>query len=324
MKILVTGSSGFIGTNLAAYLAARGHAVSGLDRVPPRGGANVASAVCDLLDAAGVARAVAACRPEVIIHLAAKTSLKEVPPGSDLYAVNTVGTDHLISAAAAAGCVRRILHASTKYVHRGDFPASDRDYQPTTSYGRSKAEMEELIREREGMVAEWCITRPTTVWGPGMGRHYQDFLRMLENGRYFHIGHKPVLKHMCYVGNIVYQYGKLAEAAPGLIHRKVFYLADYEPMVIREWAESLREALAAPHIRTLPKSLARGVALAGDVITRCGYRKFPFTSFRFHNLTDDDVCDASLTREVCGELPFTAKEGVRETVVWFKGLAKQA
>jgi GlcNAc-P-P-Und epimerase len=324
MRILVTGSSGFIGTALVSHLADRGHVIAGLDRVPPRAGPHGEAVVCDLLDGAGVASTVAAFRPEVIIHLAAKTSLKEVPPGSDHYAANTEGTGHLIAAAVAAGCVRRIIHTSTKYVHRGNLPANDRDYQPTTSYGRSKAEMEKLIWARDGMIAEWCITRPTTVWGPGMGKHYQGFLRMLEKGRYFHIGHAPVMKHMAYVGNIVCQYAMLAEALPGLIHRKVFYLADYEAMVISDWAESLREALGAPSIRTIPRPVARCIALAGDAIAHCGYPKFPFTTFRYHNLTVDDVCDPSLTMEVCGELPFTTKEGARETANWFKGLKDHA
>jgi nucleoside-diphosphate-sugar epimerase len=320
MKYLVTGSSGFIGSHLVCHLAEEGHEICGLDsRAPisPQPGQVIR---CDLLDKDAIRKAVGSFQPEVVIHLAAKTSLREVPPGHPHFAANTQGTANLIMAAKEAGTVRRILFTSTKYVHRGDQPLTDRDYSPTTSYGRSKAEMEELIWKCDGGVAEWCITRPTTIWGPGMSPHYQKFLRMLRSGAYFHIGSRPVLKHMGYVGNVAYQYLRLSTAPVESIHRKVFYLSDYEAMVLQEWAEHLRVAMNGPKIRTMPLSFARICATGGDLIAKIFYRKFPFTSFRLDNLTLDDVCDPRSTAEVCGALPFTIQEGAENTGRWFCGL----
>jgi GlcNAc-P-P-Und epimerase len=322
MKILVTGSSGFIGQNLVSHFEQNGHRLLGVDRkapisVTPSGG----FVECDILDVAKFSPCVADFRPEVIIHLAARTSLKEVPPSSDRYADNTVGTQNVIDAARAAGVVRRIVFTSTKYVHRGDYPAHDRDYNPTTSYGRSKAEMEQMVWEQDGGCAEWCIARPTTVWGPGMGAHYQRFLNMVRKGRYVHIGARKIRKHMAFVGNIVFQFRKLAEAPADFIHRKVFYLADYEPMIIREWVETLRLALDASPIKTIPLPIAKLAATIGDAIVKCGYRKFPFTAFRLRNLTIDDLCDVSLTEKVCGGLPHTTEAAAKATAKWYLALS---
>jgi len=40
MTILITGAFGFVGTNLSAYLAARGHELWALDLLRPRSGRN--------------------------------------------------------------------------------------------------------------------------------------------------------------------------------------------------------------------------------------------------------------------------------------------
>jgi nucleoside-diphosphate-sugar epimerase len=319
MKILVTGSSGFIGTTLVRRLSAIGNEVAGLDRFPPReyGGAKFYRG--DLLDSTAITRAIFDFRPEAIVHLAARTSLKQVPPESDRFHANTVGTRNVINAAAGVD-VRRVVFTSTKYVYRGNDVPAHREYRPATSYGLSKAEMEELVWTESSRIPEWCITRPTTVWGPGMGRHYQRFLSLLLNERYFHVGRREVLKHMAFIENIAHQYCGLLAAPPSQVHQQIFYLADYEPYELRVWANTLAEALGAAKPKTLPYPAAKTAALVGDCIVRIGFRKFPYNSFRLGNITQDDIVDVGNTRQVCGELPFSTQEAVRKTALWFNSV----
>lgn len=81
MRILITGSSGQIGTNTALALLERGHAVAGLDRRPNEWTGAFPTYVVDLVEIArGRASAGQALspRPDVIIHLAAWAKVHEL------------------------------------------------------------------------------------------------------------------------------------------------------------------------------------------------------------------------------------------------------
>ncbi|HMC20668.1 MAG TPA: NAD(P)-dependent oxidoreductase, partial [Thermoanaerobaculia bacterium] len=254
MKVLVTGSSGFIGQHLVAALYARGHDVVGVDKEPPSA-AGYDFQGCDILDAPRLRDVVTSASPAAVIHLAARTDLDE-KVGLHGYAANFDGVANLIAAIRATPSVRRAIYTSTQLVCKvGYLPASDDDYMPTSLYGESKVVGEKIIRREDGGGVEWCIVRPTTVWGPGMNPHYQRFLRMIRNGTYFHIGRSPRLKSFGFVGNVAYQYCRMLEVPAEQIHRKTFYVGDYEPVSLRAWADQLALNLGARPIRTVPETI---------------------------------------------------------------------
>ena len=149
-----------------------------------------------------------------------------------------------------------------------------------------------------------------------MGPHYQRFFRMIKKGLYFHVGHKPLYKSYGYVGNVAHQYLKLLEAPIDRIHRQTFYLADYQPLSLREWANSLQREMGAKPIKTCPVTMAKIAAKAGDLVNICGFKSVPFNSFRLKNVLTEYQFDLSKTQKVCGPLPFDMEEGVKETVRW--------
>ena len=319
-RVLITGSSGFIGQHLGRELRAAGYDAWGCDLRPPVGELDGAQFVpCDILDRAGLIALVAELAPDAVIHLAARADLAETRR-IDGYRANTVGTANLLDAISAAPSVRRGIFTSTQLVCPiGYVPQSDDEFNPATLYGASKAQMERLIWERDGGVADWCIVRPTTVWGPGMGEHYRRFLNLLRRGRYFHIGRQPLWKSYGYVKNVAFQYRKILAAPTPDIHRRVFYLADYRPISLRDWAEGLRQELPAPPIRTLPVSVARLAACAGDAATALGMPA-PLTSFRLRNILTEYQFDLTPTERVCGPLPYTVDAGIAETARWIQSL----
>src|ERR671922_1732439 len=98
-RILITGGSGFIGTNLVEHFRAEGAALLNLDTRPPR---NRAHAPCwrkmDILDAGSVKDAFKEFSPTHLVHMAARTDLGGRTIGD--YAANTAGLANVIDAAA--------------------------------------------------------------------------------------------------------------------------------------------------------------------------------------------------------------------------------
>jgi len=317
MRVLVTGSSGFIGQHLAAALGTRGHDVIGVDKEPP-GTAGYVFHRCDILDASRLREVFTSEAPDAVIHLAARTDLDEKGSLTG-YAANMDGVANLIAAIRATPSVRRAIYTSTQLVCKvGYLPASDDDYMPNTLYGQSKVAGEKIIRRENGGGVDWCIVRPTTVWGPGMNPHYQRFLRMIRNGTYFHIGRSPRLRSFGFVGNVAYQYCRMLEVPPEQIHRKTFYVGDYEPVSLRAWADKLAQNLGARPIHTVPEKIARAAAHVGDVINALGFRAFPFNSLRLNNVLTEYTFDLSSTRDVCGDTPYSLETAAAMTAEWLR------
>lgn len=318
-RVLITGSSGFIGQHLCRELLDAGYDAWGCDLRPPAGQCARAQFVpCDILDRPRLLALVADLAPAAVIHLAARADLNETRR-IDGYRANTVGAANLLDAIQSAPSVSRAIFTSTQLVCPvGHIPQSDTDFNPATLYGASKAQMERLIRERDGAGVAWCIVRPTTVWGPGMGAHYRRFLQLLRRGRYFHIGRQPLWKSYGYVKNVAFQYRKILAAPAADIHASVFYLADYRPISLHAWADGFRQELQAPAIRTIPVSIARIAAYAGDAAVALHLPAPPLTSFRLHNILTEYQFDLTPTEQVCGPLPYTMDAGIAETAHWIQ------
>ena len=320
MKVLVTGSSGFIGSALVRALAADRVSVAALDRNPSKAIEGLAAAyVCDILDADRLRFYVKEFSPEIIVHLAARADLD----GSTIqgYAANVDGVRNLLGAMREAGTVRRAIWTSSQMVCRpGYVPRDQMDYQPHTIYGQSKVLTEKIVREEDSAGLEWCLVRPTTVWGPGMSAHYRRLLHMIARGRYFHVGHGPYFKSYGYIDNVVHEYRQVMRASAEQIHRRTFYLADYEPIDLVAWCDAFQRALGGPPIRHMPRALAITLARCGDAINMAGLRTFPFNSFRLNNVLTEYRFDMSATETICGPLPVNFHEGVAKTAKWFQAL----
>lgn len=107
--VLVTGHTGFAGSWLVLWLSALGVDVHGLALAPPRDGlfhgADLAPlmATChigDVRDAEFVQRVVTACRPHLVIHLAAQATVPEsYSEPLTTFDTNVMGTAHVLEAA---------------------------------------------------------------------------------------------------------------------------------------------------------------------------------------------------------------------------------
>ena len=317
-RILITGGSGFIGTNLVEFYRLRGNPVCNVDVAPVRNPEHADfHKQVDILDAAALREAVDTFAPDIIFHLAARTDLD----GRTLedYSANIEGVTNVLEAVRGCNTVQRLIVASSRLVCRiGYQPTSDTDYQPTTVYGRSKIRTEQIVRAF-GLEVPWTIVRPTSIWGPWFGVPYDLFFRLIGRGMFVLPGRRKVLKSFGFVGNSVHELDCLS-TADSTIDGTTRYLCDYPPLELEQWAHMIRDAMDAPPLRRVPFGLLKTVAVAGDVMASVPLPlpTPPLTSFRLNNLVAEMVHDTAPIERVAGTLPYSLEQGVAQTVEWIK------
>src|SRR5262249_52035806 len=144
-RILITGGGGFIGAALARKLIADGHDVHLLLRPNTSFwrladlGRGFVKHLADLRDRFGVCGAVAACRPQIVYHLATHGAYAFQNNRSTILATNFLGTANLLEALTDCDYSAFVnVGSSSEYGHRlGPMRESDL-LTPRTDYAVSK------------------------------------------------------------------------------------------------------------------------------------------------------------------------------------------
>ena len=267
MRVFVAGATGVLGRRLVPMLRDAGHEVTGMTRSEKRAatlreqGAEVA--VCDAFDADGVARAVAAARPEVVVN-----ELTDIPPAinprrfDDQFATNDrlrrEGTANLASAARAAGARRIVSQSFAPAYAPGGGPRTEDDplhVNAPDPWGRTVkavAELERVTLETDGL--EGVVLRYGFFYGPdtvyaGDG----STAAMVRRGAF------PIAGG----GGAVYSFIHVDDAASATVAALdrggpgVYNVVDDEPAPLRDWLPEYAAALEARPPRRVPRFLAR-------------------------------------------------------------------
>jgi nucleoside-diphosphate-sugar epimerase len=319
IKILLTGGSGFIGTNIIEDLITKEYEVMNIDinepKIKDRRGLWENIDICDYYK---LRKAILEFSPDYIIHLAARTDLDGKT--LDDYSANIIGVENILKIIHELPELKKIIITSSKFVTSNGYKIKNQmDFCPHTKYGESKVETE-LRVWKDIPHCDWCIIRPTSIWGPWFGVPYRNFFDMVMKRMYFHIGHIKCHKTYGYIGNAIYQIEQLLFSDTHDVNNKVFYIGDDPAYEINEWADEIANELGFK-VHTMPVWFAKALAKFGDFLGTFGIH-FPMQSFRYGNMTNDGINDMSNTYLIAPDKPYTRLEGIKETLKWIKEYEK--
>jgi dihydroflavonol-4-reductase len=201
MKVLLTGGTGFIGSRLAAALAAAGHEVHALVRDP--GSLKLLAGVPVHIIAGGLPDP-PALPPGLdrVFHIAGLTKSLKI---EDYFNVNQSGTASLLEALDDSGRHPRFVYLSSLSAagptidgrpRREDDPPA-----PVSPYGESKLAGEVEVKARAGRIPS-IILRVGVVYGPG-DAEFARFFRLVKRGWLPLFGPSRQSLSVCHVDDLV-------------------------------------------------------------------------------------------------------------------------
>ena len=147
-KILITGCSGYIGSCLLNFLSPRKH-IYGLDKKIPSKWIKIKKKnfyKCNLLDKKKLIRVIRKIDPDLIVHLAAKSTVNEKIKNIDYIKNNVSATKNLISTMKNLN-ITKIVYSSTAAVYRrkNKLLSENDKLFPINKYGKTKLKAEKII-----------------------------------------------------------------------------------------------------------------------------------------------------------------------------------
>jgi nucleoside-diphosphate-sugar epimerase len=273
VRVFVAGGAGVIGRRLVPQLVARGHQVTAtttsagkLALLEQMGAEGI---VMDGLDAVSVKEAVAAARPDAIVH--EMTALSVAHNGRPNFRhperlaattnrLRTEGTGHLLAAAEATGVSHLVAQSvATSTGNRDGGRVSEEDPLPSEDVGPKMRGLVEALRQVEDIVVEagGAALRYGAFYGPGANN---DLIELVRKRRFPLVGD----------GTGYFNWVHLDDAASATVlaleqqASGVFNVVDNEPAQVREWLPYLADSAGLRRPMRLPKWVAQ--LLAGEMV----------------------------------------------------------
>jgi nucleoside-diphosphate-sugar epimerase len=272
MRVFLAGGSGVLGQRLVPRLVERGHQVTATTTSASKLGLladlGADGVVMDGLDAASVGEAVAAARPDTIVHQ--MTGLSFAHAGRpdlrhpDRFFATTArlrseGTDHLLAAAQAAGVTHVVAQgfASMNGIREGGWVKTEDDPLDPVLTGGPLGAVAMRHLEEAVVGAGGAVLRYGGFYGPGAT---DDQIELIRKRKFPLVGK----------GTGTFSWVHLDDAASATVlaveqHAQgLFNIVDDDPAPVSEWLPYLAACAGAKRPLRVPGWLAR--LLAGDLV----------------------------------------------------------
>lgn len=248
MRVLITGGTGFIGSQLALKCLEKGMKVrvfaqentpaekKNLQIITEQGAEIMLGAITDRELLSKVVKGI-----DVIYHLAASQHEMNIPD-QVFYQVNVEGTENLLRNAILAG-VKFFLHGSTIGVY-GDMRGiidETTPPNPDNIYGRTKLEGEKVVLNCKHDIPV-TIIRICEVYGPS-DRRLLKLFKAVKKNMFPIIGNGKNLHHLIYVDDLIDGFFKAMDTKKAA--GEIFVLVGREVLTTQEMVETVAKVVGA-------------------------------------------------------------------------------
>lgn len=296
MKIIITGASGFVGTNLNDYLKTS-HDVS------PFSVRFIPEQQFDF-------------KADSVIHLAGKAhDLKKVLLPEEYYQANFELTKQIFDSFLKSGASTFIFMSTVKAVADvvNGLLTEETIPNPKTHYGIAKQQAEQYILSQQlPKDKRVFILRPCMIHGPGNKGNLSLLYQLVSKGFPWPLGSFKNQRSFLSIENFCFVAKELLENTA--ITSGIYQVADDQPLATNEIINLFGISLnKKSKIWNLPSNWIKGIAQLGD------YLPFPLNSERLQKLTENYVVSNSKIIAAIGKpLPIPSDEGILKTFESFK------
>ncbi|WP_306215216.1 NAD-dependent epimerase/dehydratase family protein [Actinoplanes sp. RD1] len=309
-RILVTGSTGMLGSHLARRLAGQGHDVLGVDiRAAAAPVAGVQQVQGDIRDTALLTELTTDAG--AVVHCAGALPTY---PAEQIRAIVVDGTRSVLEAAYRNG-VPRVVHISSTAVYGlPDLVPTPEEYpfRPTDTYSAAKGDAERVCEEYRELGVPLTILRPKTFLGPGRMGLFAMLFEWADEGRNFPVlGRGDVRIQMLDIEDLLDAVELALAAPPG----GTFNIAADQVATMRENLQCvLDEAGHGKRVVSVPGRPAVG---ALRVMARLGVS--PVYDRLLHKLLADSYVSIERARKELGFQPrYSGQEAILRTYRWWR------
>ena len=268
-RVFITDGAGFVGRHLISTLRASGTEVraqvsSETEAAAVRDlGATPIS--CDLDNQEALKQGMEGC--DVVFHLVVKRG--DWGPYEDFHRVNVLGTEHVLTAARAAG-VPKLVYNSTESVLLGGPPIVNVDEtrpkprHPLGAYAKTMGIAEDLVLAANTAELSTVIIRSRLNWGPGDTVLLPQFIAAARSGKLAFINGGRHLTSTCHVTNLCEGLLLAAEKGQG---GEIYFLSDGSPIELKSFATAcMATAGVDAGNRSIPLWLAKLIAPCAEFV----------------------------------------------------------
>ncbi|MBN9304709.1 MAG: dehydrogenase [Devosia sp. 67-54] len=270
MRIFVAGATGAVGRSLVPLLVGKGHSVVGLTRTPKKAdllrNLGAEPVVADALDEKAIHAAVAAARPDAIIHqltdLKGVLDLRQFDRAfASSNQLRTIGTDYLLAAARDCG-VQRVVAQSFcgwpyardgGYVKTEDDPLDPNPPQEFRGTLDAIRYLENAVTTTPGFTG--VALRYGGFYGPGTGVFDPSMLEQVRKRRMPLIGGGTAWWSFLHIDDAAAAAAVAVERGSG-----IYNIVDDDPAPVHVWLPALAAMLGAKPPFHVPAWLARLIA----------------------------------------------------------------